>query len=170
MNPKYPKQQDKPYLIQKKKKHLINVIFMSLVIIPFLLGFIGTFLAEFFYPLFYELFSPFMLIGSFFTLIMTSLIGILLVMYSIKLHRARMAIKQKIYVNPPLDNSILQILIDNQGKTFTITDLLTKLSPTDGTDGLKVSLDRLVPLKKVSVDVKQLTPHYYIDLKKLGLA
>ena len=168
MSPKYPDRQDKPYLVKRKKGALINIIVMSLFITPFLLGFIWTFIIEIFYPTSSVFFSIVITFVRGFTLIMMVPIVTFLLINSVKFHKARKMLKSKIFTNPRLDNSILEHLINNPGREFTIGELLTELAPEEGRHGMNESLDRLVTRKKILMEVRENVVYFTANLKKLG--
>jgi len=170
MSSKYPNRQDKPYLVKRKRRALINIILMSLAITPFLIGFINTYVIEIFYPAYSEIFSLLFTFGRAFTLIMMIPIGTFLLISSVNYHKRRKMLKNKLFMHSRLDNSILQFLIENPGTKFTVVELLNDLKPEEGMDGLKNAMDRLIKLKLISTEVKDVTSYYFMSVKNLKRA
>jgi MFS family permease len=87
--------QDKSFIKLEKKRHLTNIITSSLILIPFLAGFIGTYLLEFLSPETFDFFFILIILGRIFILFIIVPLAFVLSINSSKFHREREILKQE---------------------------------------------------------------------------
>jgi len=155
-------------LVREKRKHIFNIIVFSIILLVALLLYVGTLILQFNYPNIYLTFDFFIVMGRIFLFVFCIIPCLCLINSSIKLHSIRKQSFKRIFIHSKLENTILQFLIENRGDSFTSSTILKEIPFEASMEELNTALTHLVKIKKIRQKLKELTPYYSINVKKIS--